>query len=318
MTFDLRHDEIVVDQFAGGGGASTGIAWTTSREPEIVINHDAEAIAMHTANHADSAHYIEDVWKVDPKEVCMGRKVGLMWMSPTCTHFSKAKGTALDASSLKLRALAWVGVRWAAAVRPRIICLENVEEFAKWGPLHRSHSPDCDGSCVLGRFLDSTNPAAKKCQLHKPIKSRQGETFRAFIRRLEKLGYEVKWWLKKACDFGAPTTRRRLVLVARCDGQPIVEPVPTHGTGLLPYRTAAECIDWSNLGKSIFDEHGNTRHAGKTLARIAAGIQKFVLNSARPFIVPVAYGSHGARDNRTNSIDEPAPTVCGNREDIRW
>lgn len=652
MTFDLRPDEIVVDQFAGGGGASTGIAWATSREPEIVVNHDAEAIAMHTANHADSTHYIEDVWRVDPEKVCMGRKVGLMWMSPTCftagtlvltstglkpietirvgekvlthksrwclvtdtvskmsdtvivrgqghyglettpdhpfyskrvvkrwprgkkengkrlglvreivenpywptaetmfgklwatptrfadsviptcssvsfsddffyfigrwlgdgytnkgdvyictgaddfstmstifdsrplldelgnaiaprtsaldspapklawgnatfsrwldehfgsgcenkqlpvwvlslqkswrealldgyvdangsisgdltatssvsktlsvgirllvaslghtpclylaagrygeidgrsffgrdaykvswrtssekqtafrdtshlftlvkevskaeqpnkvvyclqvdedasyvadgivvhncTHFSKAKGTALDASSLKLRALAWVGVRWAAAVRPRIICLENVEEFAKWGPLHRSHSPDCD-----------SGPCHKKCQLHKPIKSRQGETFRAFIRRLEKLGYEVKWWLKKACDFGAPTTRRRLVLVARCDGQPIVEPMPTHGSGLRPYRTAAECIDWSNLGKSIFDEDGNTRHADKTLDRVRAGIHKYVLGAARPFIVPVAYGARSG-DQRTNSVDEPAPTVCGNR-----
>lgn len=335
----LSPDEILVDSFAGGGGASTGKLWATGREPDIAINHDAEAIAMHKANHPSTKHYIEDVWQVDPVEACAGRPVGLAWFSPTCTDFSKAKGTALNEASIKLRGLCWVAVRWAAAVQPRIICLENVEEFQKSGPLHRRHSEGCPGERCLAecRFGKKCKGRAAKvrqhlegcpgracatgCWIYKPIKERVGETFKLFVRRLEKLGYVVEWRLMRACDYGAPTTRRRLFLVARRDGRPIVWPAPTHAPaekaaslGLLPYRSASECIDWSDLGKSIFDEHGNTRHADKTLARLAAGVQKFVIDSAKPFIVPMAYGTRGGKlDGRVNDIDDPMPVICGNR-----
>lgn len=326
--FRLLPREIIVDQFAGGGGASLGISWATGRSPTIAVNHDPEAIAMHTVAHPDTTHYIEDVWRVDPVEACAGRPVGLMHMSPTCTHFSKAKGDGLSEESIRLRCLAWVGVRWAAAVKPRIITLENVEEFLKWGPLHREHSDGCPGvacakNCHARKKREVVShkegcpgvACAKNCWIYKPIKSRLGETFRAFVRRLEHLGYVVEWRLMRACDYGSPTTRRRLVLVARRDGMPVVWPEPTHGPGRgMPYRTAAECIDWSDLGKSIFDEHGNTRHAEKTLARVAAGLKKYVLGSRRPFIVPMAYGVKGGKaDGRTNDVDEPAPTICGNR-----
>ena len=358
----LEPDEIVVDQFAGGGGASEGLEEIAEsvldslvndpyhraliesegrqrmlRElfdvsPDIAINHDPEAIAMHKANHPECKHYIEDVFKVDPVVACGGRRVGLMWLSPTCTHFSKAKGTALDESSIKLRGLCWVGTAWAAAVKPRIICLENVEEFAKFGPLHRQHTDGCKGvKCVKGctfgkksknkrakksskRHIEGCPGVAcsKKCKIYKPIKAREGELFRAFVSRLEKLGYKVEWKILRACDYGAPTTRRRLFLVARRDGKPIVWPEPTHGPGRkFPYRTAAECIDWSIPCPSIFERDKDL--AEKTLARIARGIQKFVLENPRPFIVPPAYGDKGGKDVRVNDVDEPLRTICGTR-----
>lgn len=291
-------EELIVDSFAGGGGASSGVARAIGRAPDVAINHDAEAIAMHKANHPETRHYIEDVWAVDPVEACGGKPVGLAWFSPTCSHFSKAKGTALDESSIKIRGLAWVAVRWAAAVKPSIICLENVEEFAKWGPLHRVHTNGCTGK----------GTCRKDCRIHKPIKEREGTLFRAFVSRLEKLGYKVEWRLMRACDYGAPTTRRRLFLVARCDGRAISWPAPTHGPERAkPYRTAAECINWAIPCPSIFER--DRPLADKTLARIARGIKKFVLENQRPFIVPVAYGG----DARVNDIDEPLRTICGNR-----
>jgi len=318
----LDDDAIIVDNFAGGGGASSGVTRAMhslgiAKSPDIAINHDAEAIAMHRANHPDTKHYIEDVWQVDPHEACDGRPVGLAWFSPTCTHFSKAKGTALDESSIKIRGLAWVAVRWAAAVRPRVICLENVEEFMKWGPLHRQHTDGCTGETrerrIDGRSRESEG-CRKTCRLHKPIKEREGTLFRAFVSRLEKLGYVVEWRLLRACDYGAPTTRRRLFLVARCDGQAITWPEATHGPGReKPYRTAAECIDWSTECPSIFTR--SKPLADKTLARIARGIDKFVLSTDKPYvapkpcIVPVAYGG----DARVNDIEEPLRTICGNR-----
>jgi DNA (cytosine-5)-methyltransferase 1 len=303
----LDDNAMVVDNFAGGGGASSGVVralrslgW--NKEPDIAINHDPEAIAMHKANHPETKHYIEDVWNVDPHEACGDRPVGLAWFSPTCTHFSKAKGTALDESSVKIRGLCWVAVRWAAAVRPRIICLENVEEFLKFGPLHRQHTDGCNGKNGVGAACK------KACRIHKPIKEREGELFEAFVSRLKKLGYVVEWKLLRACDYGAPTTRRRLFLVARCDGKPIAWPEPTHGPDRPnPYRTAAECIDWAVPCPSIFER--DRPLADKTLARIARGIQKFVLDNPKPFIVPVAYGG----DARVNDIDEPMRTICGNR-----
>ena len=276
----LADDEITVDSFAGGGGASSGVELALGRSPDIAINHDAEAIAMHTANHPTTRHYCESVWDVDPVEACAGRKVALAWFSPDCKHFSKAKGST--PREQKIRGLAWSAVRWAQLVKPRVIALENVSEFKDWGPLLKSGLPN---------------------------KEKKGQTFRVFVRKLERLGYKVEWRLLKASDFGAPTSRTRFFMVARCDGQPIAWPEPTHGPGrALPYRTAAECIDWSVEAPSIFDR--KKKHAEKTLARIARGVRKFVLTSARPFIVPVNHGGDRT-DHRVHSADEPMRTITG-------
>lgn len=255
--------EIIVDNFAGGGGASTGIELATGLNVDIAINHDPDAIAMHKANHPETEHYCESVWDVDPKKVCAGRPVGLCWFSPDCKHFSKAKGgKPVDKN---IRGLAWVAVRWAATVRPRVIMLENVEEFRTWGPLTKEGRPD---------------PA------------RKGQTFRVFVRALKKEGYEVDFRELRACDYGAPTSRKRFFMIARCDGRPITWPEPTHGDpkelnvqlGLKkPWRTAAECIDWSISCKSIFNRKRPL--AENTLRRIAKGIRKFVIENSNPFVV---------------------------------
>jgi site-specific DNA-cytosine methylase len=227
----LLPGEIVVDSFAGGGGASLGIQRALGRSPDIAINHDVEAMLLHAANHPDSRYYRENVWQVDPLKACNGRPVGLMWLSPDCKHFSKAKGG--KPVSKKIRGLAWVAVRWARAVAPRIIVLENVEEFQTWGPVR------ADG---------------------RPCPERKGKTFRAFVRKLERLGYAVEWRELRACDYGAPTIRKRLFIIARRDGQPIKWPIPTHGKGRpLPWRTAAECIDWSIPCPSIFLSNAEAR-----------------------------------------------------------
>ena len=265
--------ELIVDSFAGGGGASEGIRRALGRGPDIAINHDPEAIALHAANHPESRHYVENVWKVDPLEATGGKPVGFMWLSPDCKHFSKAKGG--KPVSRKVRGLAWVATRWAAAVKPRVIVLENVEEFQGWGPVL------ADG---------------------KPCPARKGQTFLSFVGRLRRLGYAVEWRELRACDFGAPTIRKRLFIVARCDGQPIVWPAPTHGKGrALPWRTAAECIDWSLPCPSIFERKKPL--AEKTLRRIARGIERFVVNSPRPFIVNMSHGGN------LESIDAPMTTV---------
>ncbi|HEY1739681.1 MAG TPA: DNA cytosine methyltransferase, partial [Acidimicrobiia bacterium] len=228
-------DCIIADNFAGGGGASTGIETALGRSPDIAVNHDPEAITVHKANHPSTKHFLESVWKVDPAEACGGKKVALAWFSPTCTHFSKAKGTALDASSIRIRGLAWVAVRWAAAVKPRVIALENVEEFEKWGPLYRTHGEGCPGVACLKRCVCGTKSKDKRgrsirvathstgcpgvacadgCHIHKPIKSREGETFRAFVKKLRRFYKNVEWRLLRASEYGAPTTRRRLFLLA--------------------------------------------------------------------------------------------------------
>ncbi len=323
-------DRIIADSFAGGGGASTGIELALGTSPDIAVNHDPEAISMHRANHPSTKHFLEDVWRVNPRKACCGKRVGLLWMSPTCTHFSKAKGTALDAESIKIRGLAWVAVRWAAAVKPELIILENVEEFAKWGPLHRQHSPSCSGvaclkSCTFGkggrkgkrakrakRHIEGCpgHACIKSCQIHKPIKSREGETFKAFVAKLRRYYKHVEWKNLRACDFGAPTTRKRLFLQA--SDMEIRWPEATHGPGRAkPYRTAAEVIDWSIPCPSIFER--DRPLADKTLARIARGVRKFVLESAKPFIVPPAYGDKNGTDVRVNDIEAPLPTICGNR-----
>lgn len=283
--------ELIIDSFAGGGGASLGIYQATGAEVDIAINHDPAAIAMHTVNHSNTKHYVEDIWEVDPKEACAGRKVALAWFSPDCKHFSKAKGG--KPLSKNIRGLVWVAIRWAMAVKPRVIMVENVEEFQSWGPL------DADG---------------------KPIKSKEGMTFRSFIKALNALGYEVEYRELTACDFGAPTKRKRFFLIARCDGQPIVWPKATHGKGKQPYRTAAECIDWSVPSKSIF---GRSKPlAENTMKRIWRGVNKFILHNPNPFIVTVDedmiaptiiqyHTETSPREHRGQSIQEPLFTIDG-------
>lgn len=267
--------ELIVDLFAGGGGASSGIYAALGRHPDIAINHSAAAIAMHTANHPTTRHYQEDIWEVDPRIAVGRRRVGLLWASPDCRHFSRAKGGV--PVSKGVRSLAWVVVRWAAACRPRVIVVENVPEFRTWGPLGADD---------------------------KPCPARAGDTFAEWVEQLRLLGYVVEWRTLVAADYGAPTTRKRLFLVARCDGQPIVWPPPTHGKGRpLPWRTAAEVIDWSIPCPSILDRKRPLAEA--TLRRIAAGVWRYVINAARPFIVPVTH----VGGDRVHSIDEPMRTV---------
>lgn len=276
--------ELFVDNFAGGGGASTGIELAIGRSVDIAVDHDPDAIAMHRANHPTTTHYCENIWEVDPYEACGGRPVALAWFSPDCKHFSRAKGgKPLDRN---IRGLAWVALRWAAKVRPRVIMLENVPEIMTWGPLGADNLP---------------------------IKEKQGCFFRSFVRQLKGHGYEVEWRLLKSCDYGAPTTRLRFYLIARCDGKPIVFPEPTHGERrdpkvqngeLAPYRTAAECIDWSIPATSIFER--DKPLAENTLRRIARGIKKYVIDNPEPFIVTVNHGGDGFRGQ---SLKEPLHTV---------
>lgn len=279
--------EIVVDNFAGGGGASTGIEAALGRPVDIAINHDPGAIAMHTVNHPHTRHYCESVWDVDPVEACGGRPVGLAWFSPDCKHFSKAKGG--KPVEKKIRGLAWVAVKWAKLVKPRVIILENVEEFKTWGPLG-----DDD----------------------RPCPQRKGQTFRSWVRQLQALGYRVDHRELRACDYGAPTIRKRLFVIARCDGAPIVWPEATHGPGLKPYRAAAEIIDWTLPCPSIF---GRKRPlADATLRRIAKGVHKFVIDSPAPFIVPrgklglvVPHIERMFSRSSGGAIDSPLGTVTG-------
>ena len=261
--------EIIVDNFAGGGGASTGIELATGKQVAIAINHDPDAILMHRTNHPYTEHLQASVWDVDPVAVCRGRPVGLAWFSPDCKHFSKAKGAALV--DRKIRGLAWITLRWAAEVRPRVIILENVEEFQTWGPVRKG----------------------------KPVKKLAGTTFRRFISQLEALGYTVKFRELVAADYGAPTSRKRFYMIARCDGKPIAWPEPTHSKtgadGLPKWRSAAEIIDWSLPCPSVFatkaeimDRYGlkAVRPLAKnTMRRIIRGVDKFTIRSGKPFIV---------------------------------
>lgn len=279
--------EIIVDLFAGGGGASEGIEQALGVSVDIAINHDAEAIAMHKANHLDTKHYVEDVFKVNPLEVTQGYQVGLLWASPDCTHFSRAKGG--KPVKKKIRSLAWVVVHWAQLVKPRIIILENVSEFKTWGPLKRDNRPN---------------------------KAKAGQTFNLWRGQLQNLGYNVEFRELPACDYGAPTIRKRLFMIARCDGKPIVWPQQTHAqpgndSGLPNYRTAAECIDFSIPCPSIFERKRPL--AENTLKRIARGIQKFVIDSDDPFIVKI--GQTGSNGDRTSSVREPLRTIVSKAED---
>jgi DNA (cytosine-5)-methyltransferase 1 len=280
-------DEIIVDNFAGGGGASTGIELATGRRVAIAINHDPDAIRMHRTNHPYTEHLQASVWDVDPVAECRGRPVGLAWFSPDCKHFSKAKGAALV--DRKIRGLAWITLRWAAKVRPRVIILENVEEFQTWGPVRKG----------------------------KPVKKLAGTTFRKFISQLEALGYTVEFRELVAADFGAPTSRKRFYLIARCDGKPVVWPKPTHSKtgadGLPKWRSAAEIIDWSLPCPSVFASKAEIMAeyglkavrplAKNTMRRIIRGVDKFTIRSGKPFIVQQKF------QNAAQNIEKPLTTV---------
>ena len=295
----LLGNEVIADNFAGGGGASTGIHWATGRHPDIAINHDAEAIAMHAANHPSTKHYVTNIWDVDPIEATGGRPVALAWFSPDCRHHSKSKGG--KPRDTKIRGLAWTAVRWAAAVKPRVIALENVEEFADWGPLIKVHVPRCPGE-------RKGKKCAKTCQFNKPCPLRKGKTFRAFVNKLRRHGYHVEHRMLRACDYGAPTTRRRLFLIARRDSVAITWPEPTHGPGRAkPHRTAAEIIDWTIPVPSIFDRA--KPHVDATCRRVARGVRKFVLGTAKPFLMPYYGERREGEKSRASSLDEPVKTL---------
>lgn len=284
--------ELIVDSFAGGGGASTGIELATGRPVDIAIDHDPDAILMHKTNHPRTEHIQASVWDVDPVEVCAGRPVGLLWASPDCKHFSKAKGG--KPVDKHIRGLAWIVLRWAGTVRPRVIILENVEEFRTWGPVRRG----------------------------RPVKSKAGQTFTKWLGQLRDLGYDVEWRELVAADYGAPTTRKRFFLIARCDGRPIVWPERTHAPRdseavkagkLKPWRSAAEIIDWSATGYSIFASKRELKEkygvnavrplADNTLRRVIRGVDKFTLKSGKPFIFQCKF------DNQPQSVDNPLGTI---------
>ena len=297
----MINGELIVDNFAGGGGASTGIELATGYSVDIAINHDPEAIKMHKANHPNTKHYCENVWAVDPVRACNGHPVGLAWFSPDCKHFSKAKGG--KPKDKNIRGLAWVACRWAGLVRPRVIILENVEEFKTWGPLNRGHHP---------------------------IKSKQGKTFAKFVQQLTDLGYDVQFRELVAADYGTPTMRKRFFMIARCDGKPIVWAAPTHApadseevkAGLLkPYVGAYTQLDFSLPCPSIFDTAEEIKEkygiravrplAPKTLERIARGLKKFVIENPEPFIIPIGYGERKGQAPRIHDIEKPLPTIVG-------
>lgn len=314
-------DEIFVDNFAGGGGASTGIEIAIGRSVDEAINHDPAAIAMHKANHPETRHWCESVWDVDPRTIAAGRRVALVWLSPDCKHFSKAKGSKPVEKSI--RGLAWVGIRWAATVRPRVIMLENVEEFKTWGPvivqkdkttgrvMKKVFRSDGHSFDMVVSYPGEVVPEELQCMIPDP--NEKGRTFHSFVNALRRLGYEVEWRELRACDYGAPTIRKRLFLIARCDGKPIVWPEPTHGAPdspevlsgeRLPYKTAADIIDWSIPCPSIFDRKKPL--AENTQRRIARGIEKFVINNPKPFIIKV---NHQGEQFRGQDIDEPLQTI---------
>lgn len=291
-------EEMIIDNFAGGGGASTGIELATGRAVDAAINHDPDAILMHQTNHPQTRHYCESVWDVNPWEVTRGRPVGLAWFSPDCKHFSKAKGS--KPVDRNIRGLAWIVLKWAGTVKPRVIILENVEEFQTWGPVRKG----------------------------KPVKSRRGETFRKWKEQLQALGYEIDHRELVAADYGAPTIRKRFFLIARCDGKPIIWPERTHAPKdseevksgkCKPWRGAAEIIDWTIPCPSIFDTTDEIKEkygiravrplAVNTRKRIARGIEKFVLQNKEPFIVPIGYGERKGQAPRVHDIKEPVSTV---------
>lgn len=272
---------LIVDYFAGCGGASTGIQLAVGRSPDLAINHCPHAVAVHELNHRTTDHLKVDVWDVDPRRHIPPGKVAFAWFSPDCTFFSRARGG--KPVSRRVRGLAWIVLRVAAKRRPSVLALENVPEFRQWGPVRKRRSGKNKGNVM-------------------PVKSKKGQTFRKFVAQLEALGYVVDHRILNAADYGAPTSRKRLFLIARCDGEPIVWPEPSHGPGrLLPYRAASECIDWSLPCPSIFDRARPL--SDKTMRRIARGLVRYVLDNPRPFVVP------NNTNNVPHSTNEPLGTI---------
>lgn len=299
-------DELLVDEFACGGGMSEAIEQATGRHVDIAVNHDEDACSMHAANHPQTEHHWKDVFEVCPRKATKGRAVGLLHLSPDCTHHSQARGG--QPRSKKLRGLAWIGVRWAGVKRPRIITLENVKQILQWGPLIAKRCPKTRRVVKLDGTVAAEGERVPVKQQHLvPDPRHAGRTWRAFVRALERLGYTVEARVLCAADYGAPTTRSRLFMVARCDGAPIVWPEPTHfknpAKGQKRWRSAAECIDWSIPGKSIVEREKPLADA--TLRRVAHGMKRYVLDSADPFIVQIANWS---RDGVTSARD-PLSTV---------
>lgn len=306
LALDPQDDELVVDFFCGGGGAGTGLEMGLGRKVDVAKNHSAAAISMHTANHPHARHFQTDVFEGDPDEECQGRPVGWFHMSPDCTHHSQAAGG--QPRKREIRNLSWIGLKWAGMKKPRVISLENVKQILQWGPLIAKR----DKSTGRVMKLDGTVAAPGERvpvqqQFLVPDPKRRGITWRRFVQLLEGIGYQVEWRVIKACDFGAPTSRERLFMIARCDGQPIVWPAPTHAKNpdkdQQKWSTAADCIDWSLPSKSIFGRKKPLADA--TLRRVAKGMKKFVLDNPTPFIVPIANWS----GERVQQLAEPLRTI---------
>lgn len=351
LGFNTQDDEIVVDFFCGGGGAGTGLEMGLGRPVNVAKNHSPQAISMHTVNHPGAKHYTTDVFEGDPDTECGGKAVGWFHMSPDCTHHSQAAGG--QPRKREIRNLSWIGLKWAGMKRPRVISLENVKQILQWGRLIAKRDKATGRVVKLGGEVAAPGEVVPVGQQFLvPDPRQRGRTWRRFVALLEGMGYVVEWLVIKACDFGAPTSRERLFMIARCDGRPIVWPEPTHakhpGKGRKKWRSAAECIDWTLPSKSIFDRPKPLAPA--TLRRIAKGMKKFVIDAADPFIVPIANWSgesvQSARDplrtitswprggsfamaspiiapathqgsDRVNDPHAPLPTVtCANRGEL--
>jgi DNA (cytosine-5)-methyltransferase 1 len=318
LGFNPQDDEIVVDFFCGGGGAGTGLEMGLGRKVNVAKNHSPKAISMHTVNHPGAAHFTTDVFEGDPDTECGGKAVGWFHMSPDCTHHSQAAGG--QPRKREIRNLSWIGLKWGGKKKPRVISLENVKQILQWGPLIAKRDKETGRVIKLVTVLNAKGkeviekvvaapgevvPVGQ--QFLVPDPKRRGTTWKRFVHLLEGMGYATEWRVIKACDFGAPTSRERLFMIARCDGQPIVWPEPTHAKkpakGQQKYRTAAECIDFSDLGKSIFGRKDELADATKR--RIAKGMKKFVIDNPVPFIVPIANWS----TETVQSMDEPLRTV---------
>ncbi|MGR2707605.1 DNA cytosine methyltransferase [Pseudomonas sp. IB20] len=306
LGFNPQDDEIVVDFFCGGGGAGTGLEMGLGRAVNVAKNHSAQAISMHTVNHPGAQHFTTDVFEGDPDTECGGKAVGWFHMSPDCTHHSQAAGG--QPRKREIRNLSWIGLKWAGMKRPRVISLENVKQILQWGRLIAKRDKATGRVVKLDGDIAAPGevvPVGQQFLIPDP--KQRGKTWRRFVALLESMGYIVEWKVIKACDFGAPTSRERLFMIARCDGQPIVWPEPTHAKnpakGQQKWKTAADCIDFTDLGKSIFGRKKDLAPA--TLRRVAKGMKKFVIDSASPFIVPIANWSGEA----VQSADEPLRTI---------
>ncbi|AZE22499.1 DNA cytosine methyltransferase [Pseudomonas chlororaphis] len=306
LGFSAQDDEIVVDFFCGGGGAGAGLEMGLGRAVNVAKNHSSSAISMHSVNHPSAVHYTTDVFDGDPDTECDGKAVGWFHMSPDCTHHSQAAGG--QPRKREIRNLSWIGLKWGGKKKPRVISLENVKQILQWGPLVAKRDKATGRVVKLdGGIAAPGEVVPVHQQFLVPDPKRRGQTWAVFVAELQRLGYVVEWRVLKACDYGAPTSRERLFMIARCDGQPIVWPEPTHAKnpakGQKKWRTAAECIDWTIPSKSIFDRPKPLAPA--TLRRIAKGMKKFVLNAADPFIVPIANWS----GESVQSAHEPLRTV---------